>query len=90
MAGMGYRLGQAGVGIFAAVGVSQTVWFGVKAMQNHDPGAETRTRAASTPHALRRPSARRAHGHAAAPLPAAPTHARAAQPGFLLIGRVPL
>ena len=51
MAGMAGKIGQVGVLGFAAVGFSQTVWFGVKAMQNHDPGGETRTRAASTRHA---------------------------------------
>ena len=47
MAGIASKAGRAGVYGFAALGFSQTVWFGVKAMQNHDPSAEVRTKAAS-------------------------------------------
>jgi hypothetical protein len=48
MAGLASKLKAAGVYGFAAIGFSQTLWFGVKAMQNHDPSAEVRTKAAST------------------------------------------
>ena len=47
MAGVASKLKAAGVYGFAAIGFSQTVWFGVKALQNHDPAAEVRTKAAS-------------------------------------------
>lgn len=47
MAGLASKLKAAGVYGFAAIGFSQTVWFGVKAMQNYDPSVQDRTKAAS-------------------------------------------
>ena len=46
MAGIVGTVGKVGVYGFAAIGLSQTVWFGVKAYQGHDPGAEQRSKAA--------------------------------------------
>ena len=75
MAGIVGTVGKVGVYGFAAIGLSQTVWFGVKAYQGHDPGAEQRSKAAGKRAAF----AAAAAGSAAAPSCRAGTAVASAQ-----------